>query len=278
MPEFRKRLENEEIEIKLLIEGIYQKYGYDFRGYSLDSLKRRVLKHVKSSGLKSVSALQEEIIYNPDKMKDLMISLSVGVSDFFRDPAFFKQIRELTRDFLKTYPFVRIWHAGCSTGEEVYSMSIILHEENLYEKSRIYATDMNEDALLQCKSGIYHLGKMQQYTENYQNSGGKKSFSDYYTAKYGSAVFKTELKKNLVVSNHNLVTDSSFNEFNLILCRNVMIYFDKELQANVHKLLYESLPHFGILALGDKENLKFTPYESCYETLSLEHNIFRKVK
>ncbi|MDD2219309.1 MAG: CheR family methyltransferase [Desulfoplanes sp.] len=208
----------------------------------------------------------------------MLLDFSVSVSDFFRDPGFFKQIRDQVIPFLKTYPFVRIWHAGSATGEEVYSLAIMLYEEGLYDRCRIYATDFNQQSLEKAKSGIFPLKKMKAYTKNYIDAGGKLAFSNYYTAQYDNAIFKSFLKEKIVFAQHNLVTDQSFNEFNLILCRNVMIYFGKNLQARTHKVIYNSLSQWGILGLGDKENLTFTPFEDHYETLSQTYKLFRKVK
>jgi len=179
---------------------------------------------------------------------------------------------------LRTYPFIRIWHAGCSTGEEVYSMAILLREEGLYDRARIYATDINEVVLQRAKAGIFPLERMQEYTDNYMRAGGKRSFSEYYTAKYGGALFDQSLTKNVVFSQHNLVTDRSFSEFNVILCRNVLIYFDKTLQAKVHGLFYDSLSMFGVLVLGSKETLRLMSHEDCYQQIAPPEKIFRKVR
>jgi chemotaxis protein methyltransferase CheR len=205
------------------------------------------------------------------------MDLSVNVTAMFRDPGFYVVFRETIVPLLRTYPFIRIWHAGCSTGEEVYSLAILLHEEGLYERARIYATDINEDVLQKAKARIYPLDKMQEYTQNYQRAGGTSSFSEYYTAAYDGALFASALASNVVFAQHNLVTDRSFSEFNVILCRNVMIYFDRELQDRVHALFYESLPTYGILALGSKETLRFSRCEDRFEVLSAREKIYRKV-
>jgi chemotaxis protein methyltransferase CheR len=195
----------------------------------------------------------------------------------FRDPSFWLAMRKQVMPTLRTYPFLRVWHAGCSTGEEVYSMSIILHEEGLLRRSRIYATDINEAVLAQAKVGIFPLTKMQEYTQNYQRAGGSRSFSEYYTAKYDGALFDPALMENVVFSQHNLVTDRSFSEFNVILCRNVMIYFDRPLQSRVLGLFRESLGRFGVLGLGKKESLKFTAEEQSFEPLVASEKIYRKI-
>jgi len=269
--------ELEQIEIELLLEGIYQHYGFDFRSYAYASIRRRLWKRIEAEGLSTISALQDRVLHDSDLMERLLLDLSINVTAMFRDPGFYRMFRQLVVPTLRTYPFIRIWHAGCATGEEVYSMAILLEEEGLYERSRIYATDINEVVLQKAKSGIFPLDRMQEYTENYIAAGGKRSFSDYYTAKYDGALFAPNLTKNVVFSQHNLVTDRSFSEFNVILCRNVLIYFDKTLQARVLTLFYDSLAMFGVLALGSKESLRFSPYEECYEQINGPEKIYRKV-
>jgi chemotaxis protein methyltransferase CheR len=268
----------ERIEIELLLEGVFRHYGFDFRAYAYASLRRRLWKRIESEGLGTVSALQERVLHDPEMMNKLLLDLSINVTAMFRDPQFYVAFREKVVPLLRTYPFFRIWHAGCSTGEEVYSMAILLEEEGLYERARVYATDINEVVVHKAKSGIFPIDRMQEYTENYIKAGGKRSFSEYYTAKYDGALFSPALLKNVVFSQHNLVTDRSFSEFNVILCRNVLIYFDKGLQERVHGLFYESLATFGVLALGSKESLRFSKYEECYEAVSVPDKIYRKVK
>jgi len=268
----------ERIEIELLLEGIFRHYGFDFRAYAYASIRRRLWKRIEEEGLSSVSALQERVLHEPPLMEKLLLDLSINVTAMFRDPSFYVTFREHVVPLLRTYPFIRIWHAGCSTGEEVYSMAMLLREEGLYDRSRIYATDINEVVLARAKAGIFPLERMQEYTENYMRAGGKRSFSEYYTAKYGGALFDQSLTKNVVFSQHNLVTDRSFSEFNVILCRNVLIYFDKTLQSKVHSLFYDSLAMFGVLVLGSKETLRFMAHEECYEQISPPEKIFRKVR
>jgi chemotaxis protein methyltransferase CheR len=268
----------ERIEIELLLEGIFRHYGFDFRSYAYPSIRRRLWKRIEAESLNSITALQERVLHEPDMMEKLLLDLSINVTAMFRDPKFYVAFRELVIPLLRTYPFIRLWHAGCSTGEEVYSMAILLEEEGLYERARIYATDINDVVIQRAKSGIFPLDRMQEYTENYINAGGKRSFSEYYTAKYDGALFSPSLLRNIVFSQHNLVTDRSFSEFNVILCRNVLIYFDNKLQNRVHSLFYESLSTFGILGLGSKESLKFSEFENCYEPLSLADKIYRKVR
>ena len=268
----------ERIEVDLLLEGIFRHYGFDFRSYAYSSIKRRLWKRITSEGLGTISELQDRVLHDPAMMEKLLLDLSINVSAMFRDPTFYKSFREKVVPVLRTYPFVRVWHAGCSTGEEVYSMAILLEEEGLYDRARIYATDINEVVLQTAKSGIYPVEKMQEYTQNYIRGGGTRSFSDYYVAKYDAAIFSSALTRNVVFSQHNLVTDRSFSEFNVILCRNVMIYFDRKLQDRVHSLFYESLVPFGFLGLGSKESLRFSQYEDSYEEIDARDKIYRRVK
>lgn len=269
--------ELERIEIEALLEAVFRHYGFDFRSYAYASLRRRLWKRIYAEGLETVSALQNRILHDPSAMERLLLDLSVNVTAMFRDPNFYKAFRAHVIPLLRTYPFIRVWHAGCSTGEEVYSMAILLKEEGLYDRARIYATDINEVVLQQARSAIYPVEKMQEYTQNYLRAGGTESFSSYYTAAYGGALFSPALRTNIVFAQHNLVTDRSFSEFNVILCRNVMIYFDHSLQNRVHKLFYQSLPVYGILALGSKESLRFSQYEDCYEPVHAPEKIYRKV-
>ena len=270
--------ELETIEIQLLLEGMFRYYGFDFRNYAFASLKRRIWNTIRLESLNSVSGLQEKVLHNPAYLDRLLLGLSVNVTAMFRDPSFYITFRNKVVPLLRTYPFIRIWHAGCSTGEEVYSMAILLQEEGLYDRCRIYATDMNEVVLKKAKTGIFPLKQMQEYTQLYQQAGGKKSFSEYYTAAYDNAIFRASLKENIIFSHHNLATDSSFNEFNAIFCRNVLIYFNPSLQQRVHKLLYESLGMFGVLGLGHQETLNFTPYQKHYETIESREKLYRRVK
>lgn len=270
--------ELERLEIELLLEGIYRQYGFDFRSYAYASIRRRLWRRIESEGLKTVSALQERVLHEPAMMEMLLLDLSINVTAMFRDPAFYLAFRQRVIPLLRTYPFIRIWHAGCSTGEEVYSMAILLEEEGLYDRARIYATDINEVVVHRARAGIFPLDRMQEYTENYIRAGGTRSFSEYYTAKYDGALFSPSLQRNVVFSQHNLVTDRSFAEFNVILCRNVLIYFDRALQTRVHGLFHESLVHLGILCLGSKESLRLSQYEPSYEELSGPDRIYRKVR
>jgi len=269
--------ELEQLEIELLLEAIFRHYGFDFRSYAFSSIRRRIWKRINAEELPNVTALQERVLHDPQVMERLLLDLSINVTAMFRDPGFYREFREKVVPLLRTYPFIRVWHAGCSTGEEVYSMAILLEEEGLLGKSRLYATDINEVVLQQARAGIFPLERMQEYTENYIKAGGKRAFSEYYVAKYDGALFNPSLTEHVVFSQHNLVTDRSFSEFNVILCRNVLIYFDRSLQGKVHRLFYDSLVNFGILGLGGKESLKFSQYEDCYEQISSE-KIYRKVR
>jgi chemotaxis protein methyltransferase CheR len=268
----------ERLEIELLLEGIYRHYGFDFRSYAYASIRRRLWRRIEAEGLTTVSALQDRLLHEPAMMERVLLDLSINVTAMFRDPPFYLAFRQKVVPLLRTYPFIRIWHAGCSTGEEVYSMAILLEEEGLYERARIYATDINEVVVHRARAGIFPLERMQEYTENYIRAGGTRSFSEYYVAKYDGALFSPALQRNVVFSQHNLVTDRSFAEFNVILCRNVLIYFDRDLQMRVHGLFHESLVHLGILCLGSKETLRLSNYEGSYEELSTAEKIYRKVR
>ena len=269
--------ELERLEISLLVEGVYQHYGCDFRNYAYASLRRRVWNVVRSERLGTVTGLLERVLHDPACMERFLAQLTVNVTAMFRDPSFYVAFREQVVPLLRAYPFIRIWHAGCSTGEEVYSMAILLQEEDLYRRCRIYATDLNEIALKAARDGIFPLSCMKEYANNYALAGGKADLSDYYTSSgYDHVIFRQALRKNVVFSHHNLATDGSFNEFNVILCRNVMIYFNPTLQTRVHNLLYESLRRFGILVLGLKESLKGTVREASYEEVSGSERIYRR--
>jgi chemotaxis protein methyltransferase CheR len=272
------RLDLESIELQLLLEGIFRHYGFDFREYAPASLKRRVWRRVYAEGERTIAGLLERVLHEPDAMERLLLDLSINVTSMFRDPSFYVAFREKVAPALHTYPFTRIWVAGCSTGEEVYSLAILLQEEGLYERARIYATDINETVLDRARAGVFPLDRMQEYTENYIRAGGTRSFSEYYLAKYEGALFERTLTENVVWAPHNLVQDRGFNSFHVIFCRNVMIYFDRSLQAKVHQLFYESLERFGILALGHKESIRFSGFEQRYEELDALEKLYRKVR
>jgi chemotaxis protein methyltransferase CheR len=268
----------EELELDLLLTGIARRWGYDFRGYSPASLRRRVRKAMHNEQVRTLSALQERVLHRPESLQRFITALSVNVTGMFRDPQVYRTLRRQVLPMLRTYPFVRIWHAGCSTGEEVYSMAILLHEEGLLERCRIYATDISDDLLQRARRGVFPLRDMQEHTAAYHRAGGKGDFSTYYIADHQSAILRDELRRHLVFSQHNLVSDSSFNEFQLILCRNVLIYFSEALRERVHRLFYDSLVNFGILALGIRESMRFTPYADRYEPLVESLGLYRRVR
>src|SRR5258708_22488547 len=274
----QQKLDLEAVEVHLLTEAIYQHYGFDFRDYSLPSLRRRLWKRLYAEGLVTISGLQEKVLHDPSCMERLLLDLSINTTAMFRDPSFYLAFRQKIVPLLRTYPFVRIWHAGCSTGEEVYSMAILLQEEGLLERSRIYATDINETVLQRAKDGIFPLNTMQENTANYIAAGGTGTFSKYYTARYDYSLFRPSLRENVVFAQHNLVTDASFNHFNVIFCRNVLIYFNNQLQERVQELFLNSLEMFGILGLGKKETIRFTNVSNNYEELDAEERLYRRIR
>ena len=268
----------EALEIELLLEGIFRRYGFDFREYAPASLRRRLRRRMDGECVRTVSALQARVLHDPVVMERLLLDLSVNVTAMFRDPSFFLAFRSKVVPLLRTYPYTRVWVAGCSTGEEVYSLAILLAEEGLSERTRIYATDINQVVLDRARLGAFPLEKMREYTQNYIRSGGTRAFSEYYVARYDGALFARALVDNVVWAQHNLASDAGFNEFNVVSCRNVMIYFDKPLQEHVHTLFYESLAVFGVLALGQKESIRFSPHEGAFEELDESEKLFRKVR
>jgi chemotaxis methyl-accepting protein methylase len=268
--------ELQEIEINLLLEGLYQMYGYDFRGYVRGSISRRIINRMKAERLPTITALLEKVLHDPRVLERLLNDLSIRMTEMYRDPSFFAAFRNEVVPLLRELPEIRIWHAGCATGEEVYSMAILMQEEGLSEKTRIYATDMNEKALHAAQKGAFPLKKMQQYTKNYLKAGGKMAFSEYYTTDHQFAYFSPNLTENLTFAQHNLVSDSSFNEFHVIFCRNVMIYFDSALQQQVHRLFYDSLADGGFIGLGSKESLLGLPKGIKYEEFKSCEKIYRK--
>jgi chemotaxis protein methyltransferase CheR len=267
----------EELELDLLLEAVHRQYGYDFRDYARASIRRRVWKLVRSEELDSISALQGRVLHDPLAWERFIQGVSVHVSSMFRDPHFFQAFRRQAIPVLRTYPFIRIWQAGCSLGEEAYSLAILLIEEGLYERSLIYATDINEATLRHAREGIYPADLMETYTQNYRQAGGTRSFSEYYTARYELALMRPSLRRQIVFSQHNLVSDGAFNEFNVVLCRNVMIYFNRALQERTHALLHGSLSMFGILGLGAKESLHFLPLQPSYEQFEPGEKLYRRI-
>jgi chemotaxis protein methyltransferase CheR len=264
-------------ELDLLLDELFRSYGYDFTNYARASLKRRVSRLMIIDRFPSFAELLYRIRQDPAYLTRMVEELTVNVTEMFRDPQVFKTIREEVLPILATHPFIRIWHAGCSTGEEVYSMAILLDEANLLHKSLLYATDLNPTAIENIRKGVFPISEMKQYSENYILSGGKHDFSKYYTAKYNWAKFDDRLKAKMIVATHNLVSDRSFNEFVLIFCRNVLIYFDKQLQDNVLTLFDDSLEKLGFLVLGSKENLRFSPIARKFKQQENRERIWRKV-
>jgi len=264
-------------DVELLLNDLLELYGYDFTEYSRASIKRRINRLFLIDRFPSVAEFRYKLISDADYLRRIVEEITVNVTEMFRDPMFYRAIREDVLPVLATHPFIKIWHAGCSTGEEVYSMAIILKEANLLQKSLLYATDINPLVLEKLKKGIFPLRHIKQYSENYIASGGKRDFSDYYTAKYEFAKFDESLGRRVISSTHNLVSDRSFNEFQLIMCRNVLIYFDKELQDKTLTLFDESLERYGYLALGSKENLKFSVISTKYMQLDNKEKIWRKI-
>ncbi|HEX2699430.1 MAG TPA: protein-glutamate O-methyltransferase CheR [Acidimicrobiales bacterium] len=266
----------EDLELQLLLDGLAHHYGYDFRGYAKASIKRRMWRRMMEEGLATLSGLQEQVLHDPACMERLLLDLSINVTSMFRDPSFWSALRERVVPLLRTYPFVRIWNPGCSTGEETYALAIVLREHGLEERSRIYATDINAAVLERARDGVFPLERMQEFTSNYLAYGGSASFSDYYKVYGERARFDPSLLEHCVFAQHNLVSDDSFNEFNLIVCRNVMIYFDRELQDRVHDLFYRSLSRSGVLALGHKESIRFTTHAGMYEELDATEKLYRR--
>jgi chemotaxis protein methyltransferase CheR len=266
------------LEIELLLEGIYRCWGYDYRDYARPSLRRRIQQIMEAEKVPTISALQDRILHDSACMERFVQTLSVSVTAMFRDPDFYQAFRHTAIPHLRTWPFIRIWIAGCSTGEEVYSTAIVLMEEKILDRCLIYATDISGAVLDKAKAGIYPLAAMQEYTANYQQGGGNGDFSSYYRADHQNAIFRQSLRDKIVFSQHNLATDASFNEFNMILCRNVMIYFDKPLQERVHALFRDSLCDFGLLALGKKESLNFSTYADCYEEMVRGMRLYKRKK
>ena len=265
-------------ELDLLLDELFRMHGYDFTGYARASLKRRVNRLMVIDRFPSFAELFYRVKSDPDYLRHLVDEVTVNVTDMFRDPHTFKVIREQILPKLATYPFIRIWHAGCATGEEVYSMAILLEEANLLHKTLLYATDLNASVIENVQKGIFPMSVMKQYSENYILSGGKKDFSLYYTAKYDWAKFNDSLRQRIIVSTHNLVSDRSFNEFQLIFCRNVLIYFDKELQDKVFTLFDDSLETFGFLVLGSRENIRFSQVAKKFKQLENKEKIWRKIQ
>jgi chemotaxis protein methyltransferase CheR len=266
----------EELEIRLLLEAIYSLYGYDFRQYSKASMRRRILHRLGLSGLNTITDMTSKVLRDRQFFVSLLNDMTVNVTEMFRDPQFYRRFREEVVPVLKTFPFIKIWHAGCSTGEEIYSMAVLLEEEGLYERTMMYATDIDKNVLATAKKGIYSISAIKQYGDNYIQAGGKSSLSDYYTCKYESVIMDQRLKRNIVFADHDLATDQVFGEMNVIVCRNVLIYFDRQLQERVFNLFRDSLDLGGFLCLGTKESLKFANGDHDFEAVDAEMKIFRR--
>ncbi len=266
----------QDTETDLLLEAMFRVFGYDFRNYNKAHLKRRIIHRQQQLGLKSISQLQHQILHEKESLELLLRDLSINVTEMYRDPSFYLRMREEVFPVLRTYPYIKVWHAGCATGEEVYSFAIMLKEEGLYNRTQIYATDFNPAVLETARKGIYPINRIKDYTYNYQQAGGKQSFSDYYIAKYDAVILDQHLRQNIVFAEHNLVTDHVFAEVHLIICRNVLIYFNKELQNRVVRLFAESLIKGGFLGLGSKENLMFTDVSEQFEVTDAKEKIYKK--
>lgn len=266
----------EDIEIELLLEALYQHYHYDFRHYARASIKRRLLQARVQLGYDSISEIQSAVLRDPTLLPRLLDFLTVQVSEMFRDPSYFRALREKVIPHLQTYPSLKVWVAGCSNGEELYSLAILFHEEGLVRKTMFYATDINPTALKAAQAGVYPLDRIRLFTENHQQSGGRSSLSDYYTANYGRAVFDKALCSQVVFSDHSLVTDAAFGEMHLISCRNVLIYFDRELQDRAVGLFRDSLARRGFLGLGSKESLRFSSHADAFCDFVREEKIYQR--
>lgn len=269
-------VKTEDIEIRLLLEAVFRKYHYDFRGYAMASVKRRLIQARDHFKCATFSALQDMILHDPSMMTAMLPYLTVQVSELFRDPLYFKAIREKVVPHLKTYPSLKVWIAGCSTGEELYSFAILFREEGLFDRTLFYATDINHDALKKAEAGVYSLDRIKLFTENHRLSGGRGSLSDYYNAAYGAASFDKTLRKNVVFSDHSLATDAVFAETQLVSCRNVLIYFDRELQDRAITLFKGSLARKGFLGLGSKETLRFSSSVDAFSDFEHTERIYQK--
>lgn len=265
-----------DIEQRLLIDAIYHRYHYDFRGYAQASLKRRLNTALIQFGCDTLSQLQDRVLHDPAVFPALLEYLTVQVSEMFRDPGYYQSLRREVVPLLRTYPSLKIWVAGCSAGEEVYSLAILLQEEGLLDRSLIYATDINTQALRSAEAGVFDQARVPLFTENHARSGAGSSLSDYYTARYGRVVFDKALRERMVFSDHSLATDSVFAEMHFVSCRNVLIYFDRELQNRALGLFREALCHRGFLGLGSKESLRFSAHSDAFEDFVLEDRIYRK--
>lgn len=267
----------EDLEIELLLEALFQRYHFDFRHYARASIKRRLVQARDQMGYSTITGLQDAVLHDSSMLPRLLGYLTVQVSEMFRDPSYFRALRELVLPHLRTYPSLKVWVAGCSTGEEVYSLAILFKEEGLFDRTLFYATDINPDALKTAEAGVYTLDRLRKFTENHQKSGGRSSLSDYYTADYGRALFDRSLVSRIVFSDHSLVTDTVFAEMQLISCRNVMIYFDRALQDRAVGLFKEALPRGGFLGLGSKESLRFSAHADDFSEFVRDEKLYRRL-
>lgn len=286
----RETKDIEEVEIQLLLEGVSRVKGLELSDYAAGSLRRRIRLFMQEQNLRSVSAVQEKVFHHPASMERFLSAIFVSATSMFRDPGFFLAFRSLVVPELRLLSGVRIWHAGCSTGEEVYSMAILLEEEGLYDRCRLYATDVSESSLARARSGSLPLRTMKENTSQYLKSGGKRAFSEYYSARgrredgpggrweEECVVMRPSLKRNVVFAQHNLATDRSFNEFQAVICRNVLIYFNKSLQTRAHRVIHQSLAQGGFLGLGNHESIRFSMHEDCYQPLAARDKLYRKVR
>ncbi|MEO5695333.1 MAG: CheR family methyltransferase [Usitatibacter sp.] len=265
-----------DLELRLLLEGVYLKYQHDFRHYALASLRRRITQAMTRFNCATVSQLQDRVLHEPEVFAGMLQYFTVQVSEMFRDPPYFRAIREKVVPILQTYPFVKVWVAGCSTGEEAWSLAIMLQEEGLLSRSLIYATDINPEALRTAEAGVYALDRIASFSTNYLNAGGKASLAEYYTAAYNNAIFDKRLRTQIAFSDHSLATDTVFSEVELVSCRNVLIYFDRELQARAIGLFHDALAPRGFLGIGSRESLRFSPYVNAFTEFLREERIYRK--
>lgn len=271
------REQGTDLELRLLLEAILGKYHYDFRSYAEASLKRRIGTALIRFGCETISQLQDRILRDPKAFAELLRFLTVQVSDLFRDPSYFRSIRDKVVPYLRTYPSLKVWVAGCATGEEAYSLAIILFEEGLLDRTQIYATDIHPESLQVAEEGVYDIERFSRFSENYQLAGGRSSLSEYYTARYSSAVFDRKLKKSILFSDHSLATDTAFAEVELISCRNVLIYFERNLQERALGILRDSLGRKGFLGLGLKETLRYSMHAAAFTEFVHEDRIYQRI-
>lgn len=274
----KKEDDLEALELDLLLRAIEGRYGYDFRNYARVWLLRRIRRAVQKEGLTHISELQSRILHDTYCMQRFVTNVTAGSTGMFRDAEFYLAIRHQVIPLLRTYPFIRIWHVGCATGEEVYSTAILLEEDGIYDRCRIYATDLGVELIERARAGVYPLRKMHDYTAQYRHAGGTGDLSAYYTRERKDAVLRDALRRNIVFSQHDVASDGSFNEFNLILCRDLLGRFDTPLRDRVHKLLYDSLGMFGVLGLGMNETLRDTRYQDCYQPFDESVRLYRRVR